>query len=70
MIEDLQPDRTFLDLKMPGLSGMEVAKQTSGICRVIFITAYDQYALDAFENEVVDYILKPATDERLAKTIM
>ena len=55
---------------LPGLSGMQVAKQTSGICRVVFITAYDQYALDAFENEAVDYILKPATDERLAKTVM
>lgn len=70
MIEDMRPDCAFLDIKMPGLSGMEVAKQTSGICRVVFITAYDQYALNAFENEAVDYILKPATDERLAKTVM
>jgi DNA-binding LytR/AlgR family response regulator len=70
MIEELRPDCAFLDIKMPGLSGMEVAKETSGICRVVFITAYDQYALDAFENEAVDYILKPATDERLAKTVM
>jgi DNA-binding LytR/AlgR family response regulator len=70
MIEELRPDCAFLDIKMPGLSGMEVAKETAGICRVVFITAYDQYALDAFENEAVDYILKPATDERLAKTVM
>ena len=70
MIEDMRPDCAFLDIKMPGLSGMEVAKETSSICRIVFITAYDQYALDAFENEAVDYILKPATDERLAKTVM
>lgn len=70
MIEEMQPDCAFLDIKMPGLSGMEVAKETSGMCRIVFITAYDQYALDAFENEAVDYILKPSTDERLVKTVM
>ena len=69
MIEDMQPDCAFLDIKMPGLSGMEVAKQTSGICHIVFITAFDRYALDAFENEAVDYILKPSTGERLAKTV-
>ena len=69
MIEELQPDCAFLDIKMPGLSGMEVAKETAGICRVVFITAYDQYAVDAFENEAVDYILKPANKERLEKTV-
>lgn len=70
MIEEMQPDCAFLDIKMPGLSGMEVAKGTAGICRVVFITAYDQYAVDAFENEAVDYILKPVSEERLAKTVM
>jgi DNA-binding LytR/AlgR family response regulator len=69
MIEALKPDCAFLDIKMPGLSGMEVACQMAGRCRVVFITAYDQYAVDAFENEAVDYILKPALDERLIKTI-
>jgi DNA-binding LytR/AlgR family response regulator len=69
MIEELRPDCAFLDIKMPGLSGMEVAKETAGICRVVFITAYDQYAVDAFENEAVDYILKPANKERLQKTV-
>ena len=48
---------------------MEVARQTAGICRVVFITAYDQYAVDAFDNEAVDYILKPATEERLQRTV-
>ena len=69
MIEELKPDCAFLDIKMPGLSGMEVARRTAGICRVVFITAYDQYAVDAFDNEAVDYILKPATEERLERTV-
>lgn len=69
MIESIHPDVAFLDIKMPGLSGMQVARETAGICRVVFITAYDQYAVDAFENEAVDYILKPATVERLLKTV-
>ncbi len=69
MIEAIRPDVAFLDIKMPGLSGMQVARETAGICRVVFITAYDQYAVDAFENEAVDYILKPATIERLSKTV-
>jgi DNA-binding LytR/AlgR family response regulator len=69
MIEELRPDCAFLDIKMPGLSGMEVAKETAGMCRVVFVTAYDQYAVDAFENEAVDYILKPSNKERLEKTV-
>ncbi len=69
MIEEFRPDCAFLDIKMPGLSGMEVARQTAGICRIVFITAYDQYAVDAFDNEAVDYILKPATEERLSRTV-
>ncbi len=69
MIEELRPDFAFLDIKMPGLSGMEVARQTAGMCRVVFITAYEQYAVDAFDNEAMDYILKPATEERLIKTV-
>ncbi len=69
MIETIRPDIAFLDIKMPGLSGMQVARETAGICRVVFITAYDQYAVDAFENEAVDYILKPATIDRLKKTV-
>ncbi len=69
MIETMRPDVAFLDIKMPGLSGMQVARETTGICRIVFITAYDQYAIDAFENAAIDYILKPATVERLDKTV-
>jgi DNA-binding LytR/AlgR family response regulator len=69
LIETHRPDIAFLDIKMPGLSGIEVARNISVPCRVVFITAFDQYAIDAFENEAVDYLLKPVSDERLAKTI-
>jgi DNA-binding LytR/AlgR family response regulator len=69
MIESARPAIAFLDIKMPGLSGIEVAQKISTNCRVVFITAFDQYAIEAFENEAVDYILKPVTVERLEKTV-
>lgn len=69
LIEARRPDIAFLDIKMPGLTGIEVARKISAACRVIFITAFDQYAIEAFENEAVDYILKPVTDKRLEKSI-
>jgi len=69
MIETILPDIAFLDIKMPGLTGIEVARETADKCRIVFITAFDQYAVDAFENEAIDYILKPATIERLEKTV-
>jgi len=69
LIETLRPEIAFLDIKMPGLSGIEVAQKISSGCRIVFITAFDQYAIEAFENEAVDYILKPVTEQRLQKTI-
>jgi DNA-binding LytR/AlgR family response regulator len=69
LILEHQPDIAFLDIKMPGFSGIDVAEKAVGKCRVVFITAYDHYALQAFENEALDYIVKPVTDERLEKTI-
>ena len=69
LIEKYRPDVAFLDIRMPGLSGMEVAKRTSVKCRVVFITAYDHYAVEAFENEAIDYLLKPVTPDRLEKTV-
>jgi len=69
LVERHKPDIAFLDIRMPGLSGIQVAKRISGACHVVFITAYDQYAIKAFENEAVDYLLKPVTEERLSKTI-
>lgn len=68
MIRKTQPHIAFLDIRMPGLSGMDVAKKIGGSCWVVFITAYDQYAVEAFESEAIDYLLKPVTRERLEKT--
>ncbi|MCK5310617.1 MAG: response regulator transcription factor [Desulfobacteraceae bacterium] len=69
LIEKIRPDVAFLDIKMPGLTGIEVAKEIDGICKVVFVTAYDSYAVEAFENEALDYILKPFEEKRLLKTI-
>jgi len=69
LVREMRPDIAFLDIKMPGLSGMEAARQISSHCRIVFITAYDQYAVEAFENEAIDYCLKPVTRERLRKTV-
>ncbi len=68
-ITTLQPDIAFLDIRMPGMSGMEVAREAAAFCRIVFITAYDQFAVEAFENEAVDYLLKPVEPERLAQTV-
>jgi DNA-binding LytR/AlgR family response regulator len=68
-LEDRPPDFMFLDIQMPEMTGVEVARHVAGRAHVIFVTAYDQYAIQAFETGAVDYILKPATDERLAVTI-
>jgi DNA-binding LytR/AlgR family response regulator len=64
-----QPDVVFLDIRMPGLTGMEVARKIAGACRVVFVTAYDEYAVEAFEKGAVDYLLKPVSRERLEKTV-
>ena len=69
MIRDLKPDIAFLDISMPGMSGIEVAKAAAGACLFVFVTAHDEFAVEAFEREAVDYLLKPVTDERLAATI-
>jgi DNA-binding LytR/AlgR family response regulator len=68
-IAALQPDVAFLDIQMPGLTGLEVAAGIEGLTRVVFVTAYDEYALTAFDAEALDYVLKPVTAERLARTV-
>jgi DNA-binding LytR/AlgR family response regulator len=68
-LEERAPDFMFLDIQMPEMTGVEVARHVAGRSHVVFVTAYDQYAIQAFETGAVDYILKPATDERLAITI-
>ena len=69
MLTTHEPDIAFLDIKMPGQTGIEVAQGTDAKSRIVFVTAYDQYAVQAFENEAVDYLLKPVTSERLAQTV-
>src|SRR5438552_10596771 len=54
---------------MPGMSGLEVARKASGKCHVAFVTAYDKYAIAAFEEGAVDYVMKPFSPARLATTI-
>jgi DNA-binding LytR/AlgR family response regulator len=68
-IAELEPDLAFLDIQMPGLSGLEVAQGIEGETRVVFVTAFDEYALQAFEQAALDYVLKPVSSERLAKTV-
>lgn len=63
------PDIAFLDIRMPALSGLEVAQGADRDVRIVFVTAYDQYAVAAFERAAVDYLLKPVSDERLAETV-
>ncbi len=71
-IGERKPDIAFLDIRMPGLTGLEVAAavaEASPATQVVFVTAYDQYAIQAFERGAVDYLLKPISRERLVATI-
>lgn len=64
-----RPDFAFLDIRMPGVTGLEAAQAISQLTHVVFVTAYDQYAVEAFEHGAIDYVLKPADPERLALTV-
>jgi DNA-binding LytR/AlgR family response regulator len=68
MAKQLQPDIVFLDIRMPGQSGIEAARHLYSDCHIVFVTAYDQYALDAFEQGAMDYLLKPVAADRLQVT--
>jgi DNA-binding LytR/AlgR family response regulator len=68
-IAALQPELAFLDIQMPGLTGLEVAQGIEGTTRVVFVTAYDEHAVQAFEAEAIDYVLKPVSRERLQRTV-
>lgn len=68
-IDALKPDIVFLDIQMPGLNGMEVARHITESCQVVFVTAYADYALAAFDAGASDYLVKPLTTARLLQTI-
>jgi DNA-binding LytR/AlgR family response regulator len=68
-LEQFGPNILFLDIHMPGLNGIEVARQASGRAHVVFITAYDNYAVDAFKDGALDYIVKPISPERMKVTV-
>ena len=68
-IEVHAPDLAFLDIQMPLLSGIEVARRLQGRCHAVFITSYDEYAIEAFEAGAMDYVLKPLTAARLLTTV-
>lgn len=68
-LERCRPQVMFLDIHMPGLSGLEVARAASGRCHVVFVTAYDQHAVSAFEQGAVDYVMKPFNAGRLALAV-
>ena len=64
-LEEHEPDVLFLDIQMPGLTGLEVARHASGRNHVVFVTAHDEYAVAAFEEGAVDYLMKPLDAARL-----
>ncbi len=68
-IETLQPDLVFLDIQMPGSSGLQVAEQIEDCCQFVFCTAFDSFAIDAFGLNALDYLVKPVDPERLARTL-
>ena len=69
LLDEQQPDVLFLDIQMPGATGLEVARQASGRCHVVFVTAYDEHAVAAFDQGAVDYVLKPVAPARLFTAI-
>lgn len=69
LVEEHKPDLAFLDIRMPAKTGLEAARDIGTKAHIVFITAYDQYAVEAFDQGAVDYVLKPADPERLGKTV-
>jgi DNA-binding LytR/AlgR family response regulator len=69
LVEEFKPDLTFLDIRMPGKTGLEAAREIGNQSRIVFVTAYDQYAVEAFERGAIDYLLKPTEKERLEVTV-
>jgi len=68
-LTELKPDIAFLDIRMPGQSGLDAARSASVATRLVFVTAFDDHAVQAFEQAAVDYLLKPVSDERLERSV-
>jgi len=68
MVRSLEPDIVFLDIRMPELDGIQAAQALAGAAHVVFVTAHDQFAIDAFRQGAIDYLLKPAEPTRVALT--
>ncbi len=69
MVQALKPDIAFVDIRLPVLGGMALAQRIAGLCHLVFVTAYDAHAVEAFERGAVDYLLKPLAMERLRRTV-
>lgn len=68
-LTELKPDIAFLDIRMPGQSGLDAARSATVTTRLVFVTAFDDHAVQAFEQAAVDYLLKPVSDERLQRCV-
>ena len=69
MVARHRPSFVFLDIEMPGMNGLQAAAQVKGLTHVVFVTAFDRYAVAAFDRGAIDYVLKPASEARLAETV-
>jgi DNA-binding LytR/AlgR family response regulator len=69
LANEKRPDIAFLDIRMPIFSGLEVARELASRCHVVFVTAYDEYAVAAFDEGAIDYVLKPPMPEKIAKVV-
>lgn len=66
---DLRPDIVFVDIRLPGVDGLSLARRIKGLAHIVFVTAYDAHALQAFEHGAIDYLLKPLAQDRLRETV-
>ncbi|KQV86341.1 LytTR family DNA-binding domain-containing protein [Pelomonas sp. Root1237] len=69
LVLELRPDIVFVDIRLPGLDGLQLARRIKGLCHIVFVTAYDAHAVTAFDQGAVDYLLKPLATERLRETV-
>jgi DNA-binding LytR/AlgR family response regulator len=70
LFDELRPDVVFLDVHMPGISGVDAARAIGPLAQIVFVTAFEQYAVQAFEQGAIDYVVKPLDEARLASTVL